>query len=115
MAAFMRTPPSEREPWSLPARALRGHGLADVLRVLPSSLSPIGDQVTVPPKIALQVVHGPLHRREIRIARREVPHAPLQPPEPLEAANALRDCTPTQPEAECRYVRSYHGHHLPLS
>ena len=46
----------------------------------------IGDQVPVPPEVALQGVHRPRQRREPGVAAREVPHAPLDPIEPLEGA-----------------------------
>ena len=52
-------------------------------------LGVIGDQVAVPPEVALQTVHGPRQRRELGIATREVPHAPLDLPEPLKSTREL--------------------------
>src|SRR5919199_161269 len=46
----------------------------------------IRDQVSVPPEIALEAVHRSSERRELGIAGCEVPHAPLDLPEPLEGA-----------------------------
>jgi hypothetical protein len=52
----------------------------------PPAAGVVRDEVPVPPEVVLEAVHRPRQGGELRVAAREMPHAPFQQPEPLEGA-----------------------------